>query len=76
MDSQYGLVSPFICFVASAMFKYQFGVIVGLISLLIGCLVMLIVVINNRRDKKTIRRRKRNGKNIERRNTNDRRTVV
>ena len=66
MNSQYGLISPIICFVASAMFDYKFGVIVGLISLLIGCLVMLIVVINNRRDKKTIRRRKRNGKNIER----------
>ena len=76
MESQYGLVSPIICFVASAMFKYQFGAIVALFSILIGCLIMLIVVLIKGRDKKPVPKRKKGWRRFERRNINDRRVAV
>lgn len=76
MNSQYGLVSPIICFIASAMFDYKFGVVVGLLCFLIGCLIMLIVVLMKKRDKKPVPKRKKGWRRFERRNINDRRLVV
>ena len=76
MNSQYGLVSPIICFIASAMYDYKFGVVVELFSLLIGCLIMLIVVLNKGRDKNPVLKRKKGWRRFERRNINDRRFVV
>ena len=76
MKSQLGLVSPIICFIASAMFDYKFGVIVALLSLMIGCLIVLIVMLINNKEKAVIRRNTKNKSNFDRRNTNDRRITV